>query len=46
MRDDEVRSALSDAVAKAEAIRDERVVKFDAEPLRQLDVALWSAASK
>lgn len=46
MRDDEVRSALSDAVAKAKAISDERVVNFDSEPLRQLDVALWSSESK
>ncbi|WCE38830.1 DUF6308 family protein [Brevibacterium sp. BDJS002] len=46
MRDEEVRSALSAAVAKAEAVEDQREVNFDLEPLRQLDVALWSAASK
>lgn len=45
MRDSEVRSALSATVSKAEAVKDERVVSFDVEPLRQLDVALWTAES-
>ena len=46
MRDEDVRAALSATVSKAEALKDERVVRFDVEPLRQLDVALWTADSK
>ncbi|WP_169252589.1 DUF6308 family protein [Brevibacterium sp. 'Marine'] len=46
MRDKEVRAALTATVSKAEALKDERVVRFDVQPLRQLDVALWTAESK
>ena len=46
MRDEEVRAALSATMSKAEALKDERVVRFDVEPLRQLDVVLWTAESK
>lgn len=46
MRDEEIRAVLSSTVSKAEAVKDERVVRFDVEPLRQLDVALWTAESK
>lgn len=46
MRDEEIRAALSASMSKAEALKDERVVRFDVEPLRQLDVVLWTAESK
>lgn len=46
MRDEEIRAALSASMSKAEALKDERVVGFDVEPLRQLDVVLWTAESK
>lgn len=46
MRDEEIRAVLSSTVSKAEAVKDERAARFDVEPLRQLDVALWTAESK
>lgn len=46
MRDEEIRTALSAAVYKADTAKDERKVCFDSEPMRQLDVALWTAAKK
>lgn len=46
MRDEDVRSALNATVSNAKAVEDERAVRFDLQPLRQLDVALWTAESK